>query len=165
VTASAVAFLGDQAQAGAGGAASGAGTGGAGGTAAGGAAYNGADSTLDLSDAALALGGATGGAGGSGGTGGNGGDGLGGAIFNAGPTPSFFGTLPGGTLALSDVVVTGNWAQGGAAGGGATPGTAGLGIGGGLYLSTGGTATLKKARVVGNSASTSDDNTYGIYGS
>ncbi len=66
-------------------------------------------------------------------------------------------------MALSDVVITGNRAQGGAAGVGATSGTAGQGIGGGLYLAPGSTTTLKKTRVAGNSASTSNDDIYGTY--
>ncbi len=78
---------------------------------------------------------------------------------------TYYGTSLGGTLSLSDVLVVGNRAQGGNAGGGATAGTAGQGIGGGLYLGTGGTATLKKTVVMGNHASTSNNDIYGTYSS
>ena len=96
-----------------------------------------------------------GGDGGSSGTGGVGGNGLGGGILNAGP--NIYDGLPGATLSLSGGLVVANAAVGGAGGNGAS---AGQGLGGGLYLSSGGTVTLTETIVLGNVASTSDDNIY-----
>ena len=59
-----------------------------------------------------------------------------------------------------DTIVLGNLAQGGSA---ASGGTDGQGIGGGLYLATGSTTTLTQTLVVGNLASTSNDDIYGTY--
>ena len=72
-----------------------------------------------------------------------------------------FGTLPGATLDLTDDLVTANLAVGGSAGHGATNGSTGQGTGGGLYLVTGGTATVNQTLVVLNFASTSDRNIHG----
>ena len=159
--------IGNVAQGGDGGA--GAGAGGAGGLGAGGGAYNDNASSLSISGSLLSFNeaaGGRGGAGGSTGTGGSGGNGFGGAIFNAGPgTIEFegfvFGTLPGGTLDLAIDLVTANLAIGGSAGHGAANGSTGQGTGGGLYLATGGTATVNQTLVVLNSASTSDRNIHG----
>ena len=107
--------------------------------------------------------GGAGGPGGSSGAGGDGGDGLGGAIDNAGPTSGPAGSLPGAALALTDTLIIANLAQGGDAGEGVAGGSSGQGVGGGLYLASGGTATLKKTVVTGNQASTSNDNIYGSY--
>ena len=62
-------------------------------------------------------------------------------------------------VALHSLVI-GNLAQGGHAGSG---GTAGQGIGGGLYLAAGSTTTLNKTIVAGNRASTSNNNIDGAY--
>jgi hypothetical protein len=95
--------------------------------------------------------------GGAGGTGGNGGNGQGGGVFNGAPNP--FGT-PSLTLLHSRVAL--NRADGGAAGEG---GSAGLGQGGGLYLTPGGVACADLLTViVGNHASTSDDEVFGDLG-
>ncbi len=67
------------------------------------------------------------------------------------------------TVALTNTLILGNLAQGGDAGDGNPDGNAGQGIGGGLYLASGGTATLKKTFVAGNNASNSNDNIYGAY--
>ncbi len=158
--------MGNLAQGGEGGSGEGSGTDGTGGIGAGGAVYNDAFSTLDLSSSLLSLNTALGGAGGPGGSsgaGGDGGDGLGGAIYNAGPTSGPAGSLPAAALALFDTLIMGNLAQGGDAGTGDSDGSSGQGVGGGLYLSSSGTATLKKTVVAGNHASTSNDNIYGSY--
>jgi hypothetical protein len=109
------------------------------------------DATFDASDTLFSLNTPWGGDGGA----------LGGAISVAG---SFLGLAPGGTLVLSDSLVVVNLAQGGDPGGGATAGTAGQGIGGGLDLATGSTATLKSTIVAGNRASTSNDDIFGTHG-
>ncbi len=158
-------FLGNIAQGGAGGPGSGSGVGGTGGNGAGGGVYNDAFSMLGLSNGLLSLNAAEGGAGGSGGSGGaggDGGDGLGGAIYNSGPVSAPAGPLPSATLALTDALIIGNLAQGSDAGDGDPDGSSGQGIGGGIYLASGGTATLKKTVVAGNHASTSEDNIYGF---
>jgi hypothetical protein len=67
----------------------------------------------------------------------------------------------GGTLDLSNDLVTLNAAIGGPAGRGTPGGTAGQGIGGGLYVFTGATATLTNTLVFFNFASTSDPDIYG----
>ena len=59
---------------------------------------------------------------------------------------------------LEDTVVSLNLALGGLAGAG---GSAGDGIGGGLYIWAGGVVTLKKTTVTLNFASTSNNNIYG----
>ena len=92
--------------------------------------------------------GADGGPGGSHGAGGDGGDGLGGAIFNAGPRSDPAGPLPAATRALFNTLIIGNLAQGGNAGDGDPDGSSGQGTGGGLFLATGGTATLERRTVV-----------------
>src|SRR4029077_70067 len=88
------------------------------------------------------------------GDGGDGGNGQGGGIFNGGPnqtgTPSL--TLQRSLIAL-------NRADGGVAVGG---GSAGLGVGGGLYLSPGGVASADPwTMIFANDASTSDDDVFG----
>jgi hypothetical protein len=109
--------------------------------------------TLTVSDSLIALNRAIGGAGGAG----NGGNGQGGGIFNGGPSP--VGT-PSLTLHRSLVVF--NQADGGAADDG---GSAGLGLGGGLYLALGGIACADPQTVIlANDASTSDDDVFGILG-
>jgi hypothetical protein len=60
-------------------------------------------------------------------------------------------------------MIIGNLAQGGDAGEGDPDGSSSQGSGGGIYLASGGTATLTKTVVAGNHASTSDDNIYGSY--
>jgi hypothetical protein len=91
--------------------------------------------------------GGNGGAGGAGGIGGNGGDGQGGGLFND----------TGATATVTTSTIVGNQAQGGDAGDG---GSAGQGIGGGVYNL--GTFELDAASiVVGNHASTSNDNVFG----
>ncbi len=91
------------------------------------------------------------------------------ATDSAGPstTPVRSPTITGpwrgrDAVRLSDSLVIGNLAQGGGAGSG---GTAGQGIGGGLYLATGSTTTLTTTIVVLNRASTSNNDIYGTYGS
>ena len=74
---------------------------------------------------------------------------------------SCLGPCPGGTLDLTDDLVTANLAVGGPAGRGTTNGTSGQGTGGGLYLVTGGTATVNQTLVVLNFASTSDPDIHG----
>jgi hypothetical protein len=87
--------------------------------------------------------------------GGEGGLGAGGGIFNGVPDP--FG-VPSLTLHRSLVVL--NRADGGAAGAGVS---AGLGLGGGLYLAPGGVATADPWTVIlANDASTSDDDVFGF---
>jgi hypothetical protein len=159
-TATSVTFAGNLAQGGAGGQGSGTGAAGTGGNGAGCGIYNDGFSTLDLASGLLSLNAARGG---TGGRGGSGGDGLGGAIYNAGPTSEPPGLLPGATLAIVDTLILGNLAEGGDAGDVDPDGSSGQGIGGGLYLASGGTATLKKTVVTGNRASTSNDNIYGSY--
>ncbi len=137
-------LLGNQAIGGTGG------LGGNGGTGQGGGITNEGGAVLTVTHSAVVLNRAIGGAGG---VGGNGGDGLGGGIFNGGPSP--FGT-PSLTLARSLVAL--NRADGGAPGGG----LAGLGQGGGLYLTPGGVAFADLATaLLANDASTSDDNVFG----
>jgi hypothetical protein len=77
-----------------------------------------------------------------------GGDGLGGGIF-----------VGSGTATLTGLLVSGNQAQGGAKGQGATTGQ---GLGGGVYVdpSTSVTADLQ-TRIVHNRASTSNDDVWG----
>ena len=89
-------------------------------------------------------------------SGGAGGDGQGGGVYNAGPDAA--AELPGATLSLTSTIVLGNLAIGGS---GADGVGSGQGIGGGLYLASGGSATLTSTLVVLNFASTSDDNIYG----
>jgi hypothetical protein len=64
-----------------------------------------------------------------------------------------------GVATLTDTGVTANQAMGGLAGSG---GSDGQGIGGGLYVTTGASVLLKKTKVKGNVASTSNHNIYGI---
>jgi hypothetical protein len=129
------------------------GAGATGGTGQGGGIANDNGGILTVSDSVIALNQAIGGAG----NGGNGGDGLGGGVFNGAPSP--FGT-PSVTFQRTLVVL--NRADGGAAGDG---GSAGLGVGGGLYLAPGGIASADVAMVIlGNHASTSDDDVFGLLG-
>ena len=163
VTVSNGSFSGNVAQGGAGTAGNGAGSGGAGGEGAGGGAFDDAGSSMSISGTLMTLNsalGGEGGAGGSSGVGGAGGNGFGGGVFNA-PNDSFIPSFPGGALSLTDVVVTLNAAIGGSGGRGTTRGDAGQGIGGGLYLADGGTATLTRTHVLINFASTSDPDIFG----
>ena len=76
-------------------------------------------------------------------------------------SPSNAGTPA--TLTVTGSTVTGNQATGGAAGAG---GSAGLGVGGGVYLTDGGIACLDvwtSTHVTGNHASTSDDDIFGVF--
>ena len=132
-------ILGNQAQ-------GGAGT--TGGTGRGGAITNESGGVLTVSDSLIALNRAVGGAGDV-----KGGDGQGGGIFNGAPNP--FGTP---TLTLRRSLVVFNQAIGGASDGG----TAGLGQGGGLYLSPGGVASTDSLTAIFfNCASSSDDDVFG----
>jgi hypothetical protein len=129
------------------------GAGATGGTAMGGGIANENGGILTVSDSLIALNQAIGGAG----DGGNGGDGLGGGIFNGAPTA--FGTP---SLTLERSLVALNGADGGAADDG---GSAGLGVGGGLYLAPGGIASADVVTVIfANHASTSDDDVFGTLG-
>jgi hypothetical protein len=84
---------------------------------------------------------------------GNGGSGLGGGIYEDALS----------ILTLANVTVASNHANGGAAGIG---GNDGQGVGGGLYLAPGATACADLLTViVGNHATTSDDDAFGILGS
>jgi hypothetical protein len=106
---------------------------------------------LTVSNSLIALNRAVGGAG----DGGNGGNGQGGGIFNGGPSP--VGTP---SLTLQRSLIALNRADGGVAVGG---GSAGLGVGGGLYLSPGGLASADPWTLIfANDASTSDDDVFGI---
>jgi hypothetical protein len=87
--------------------------------------------------------------GGAGGSKANGGAGWGGGLFAA----------AGGSAFIQQTSVTANTAMGGLAG---TGGSDGDGVGGGLYVATGATVTLKKSHARGNSASTSNNDIYGI---
>ncbi len=131
--------------------------------------------------------------GGDGGNGNNGGNGEGGAVFNdpsstltINPTK---GAKKGSKQSKATDLVTANHALGGFAGaagpagqphvgigrapGGAdgteflgkagSPGSGGTGAGGGLYLSSGGTATIDNANITGNQASTSDNDVFGTF--
>jgi hypothetical protein len=122
-----------------------------GGTGQGGGITNENGGILTVTHSLLLLNEAVGGAGASG----NGGNGLGGGVFNGGPNP--FGT-PSVTLNRSLVAL--NRAEGGAAGVG---GSAGVGQGGGLYLTPGGVAFADLVTgILANDASTSDDDVFGI---
>jgi hypothetical protein len=68
--------------------------------------------------------------------------------------------LPGAVLSLTNTIIIGDLAQAGEA---ANGGTVGQGIGGGLYLATGSTTTLKSTIVAGNFTSTSNDDISGTY--
>ncbi len=85
-----------------------------------------------------------------GGTGATGGNGFGGGLFNDGSSNV---TILGSTITL-------NMASGGTALAG---GNAGLGVGGGLYLVSGGTASADLLTlIIGNHASTSNDDVWGV---
>ncbi len=99
----------------------------------------------------LAKGGA-GGAGGSGGAGGAGGNAQGGGIYVG----------SGSLVNLDQSAITGDAVGGGAGGMGTTEGADGTGQGGGVYLDGTG-STMKRSRIVGNSASTGDNNVYGSF--
>jgi hypothetical protein len=128
---------------------------------AGGAGSNGSDalggalasieaSTLTLSSCTLSGNQAVGGAGGSGA---NGGNGFGGSVYIDGQS----------TATVASTTITQNQARGGAAGAG---GSAGQGIGGGCYLAAGGNVCLDSftvANIIGNTASTSNDNIFGVF--
>jgi hypothetical protein len=133
-------LLGNQAQ-------GGAGT--TGGIGRGGGITNESGGVLSVTDSLIALNRAVGGAGDV-----KGGDGQGGGIFNGAPNP--FGTP---TLTLGRSLFVFNRAVGGASDGG----TAGLGQGGGLYLSPGGVASADPLTIIFlNGASSSDDDVFGI---
>jgi hypothetical protein len=107
-------------------------------------------STLTVGDCTLTGNMATGGAGAAGG---NGGNGFGGGIYNDGQS----------NLTVTGTGITGNGATGGAAG---TGGSAGQGIGGGIYFASGGVGCLDAytlANVLGNTASTSDNDVFGAF--
>jgi len=110
-----------------------------GGNGEGGAIENDAGSTLNLSSSLVSANLAQGG--------GGGGYGYGGGAYNAN----------GSTATITDTLITLNFALGGSGGG--------QGIGGGLYIDiSSGTVTLNgKTKVVGNFASTSNNNIYGTY--
>ncbi len=161
-------FLGDQARGGNGGAGLVAGQGGFGGSTEGGAVEIQSDATFNGSGDFFAFDAAIGGSGGSGGstgTGGAGGNGGGGALYTLPPTTFFGSPLAGGTLNLSDSIVTVNLAQGGNGGMGSTNGADGTGNGGGLFLAPGSVTTLSKDRIFGNRASTSGNDIDGSYNS
>jgi hypothetical protein len=126
------------------------GAGPAGGNGQGGGIANLNGGVLTVSKSLIALNQAIGGASNSG----NGGNGQGGGIFNGGPSP--VGTP---TLTLHHAVVTLNRADGGAAG---LDGSAGLGQGGGIYLTPGGVATADLTVIFANAAFSSDDDVFGI---
>jgi hypothetical protein len=89
--------------------------------------------------------------GGSGASGGNGGNGEGGGIFNDKRGQA------GATTTVLSSVIAGNEADGGAAGAG---GSAGQGVGGGVFNI--GTFFLDAVSIIlGNDASTSNDNVFG----
>lgn len=71
------------------------------------------------------------------------------------------------TVALDAIIISGNQADGGAgglAGPGGTAGDDGAGIGGGAYLA-GPDSTEQGTRIVGDTASTSNHDLYGQFGS
>jgi hypothetical protein len=128
----------------------------------GGGAYSDVNSIIQITSSLVAGNKALGGSGGSGGptgVGGPGGAGYGGGVYVSSP-PGFGSPLPGGTLDLTDTLVTLNLAQGGDGGQGPTAGDTGQGIGGGLYVAPGGGQTLTHSRIKGNHASTSNDNIF-----
>jgi eukaryotic-like serine/threonine-protein kinase len=89
--------------------------------------------------------------GGAGGAGSNGGNGLGGGVF----------VLDTTTASIDATLIAFNAAMGGASG---TGGASGQGLGGGLYIDAGAVVTLSTStKVLFNSASTSDDNIFGVY--
>jgi hypothetical protein len=104
--------------------------------------------TLMVTGSLIALNHAVGGAGT-----GTGGNGQGGGVFNGGPNTT--GTP---RLMLERSLVVFNRADGGAA----SPGVAGRGLGGGVYVAPGGIASAHWTLVIGNDASTSDDDVYGV---
>ena len=88
---------------------------------------------------------------------------MGGGIFNDGLSIASSNAGTPATLTVTGSTITANQADGGAAG---TGGSAGLGEGGGLYLTDGGVACLDvftSANVSGNTASTSNDDIFGIF--
>jgi hypothetical protein len=127
----------------------------------GGAGSNGADglggglanlmgSTLTVSGCTLTGNQALGGTGGAGGAGANG---FGGGLYNDGTS----------TLTFTTSTITKNSATGGAAGAG---GSVGQGIGGGAYFAVGGTVCLDSftvANIFGNTASTSNNDIFGVF--
>ena len=124
------------------------GSGGNGGDAWGGGLAGLLGATLSVSDSTvshnLAIGGDAG-------TGGNGGDGLGGGIYEDALS----------ILTLMAATVEYNHANGGAAG---IDGSDGLGVGGGIYVTPGGVASADLLTiVVGNHASTSDNDIFGPF--
>jgi hypothetical protein len=125
----------------------------------GGALANILGATLTLNDCVLTNNEAIGGAGG---VGANGGNAFGGGVFNDGPsTAPYAGTPP--TLTVLGSTITGNQAISGGAGAGGSPGQ---GIGGGAYFAAGGVVCLDAftvANILGNSASTSNNDIFGAY--
>jgi hypothetical protein len=127
------------------------GDGGNGGNGLGGGFYN--SGIASLSYCTIEFNKAEGGAGGYGG--GNGGDGQGGGVFNSGPSPQ---GVPSITFQTSRIV--NNDASGAGSGG-----SDGQGQGGGLYLTPDGHACADPLTIiVGNHASTSDDDVFGDLG-
>jgi len=153
------------------------GTGGDGGIGGGGGIANLSGSSLTITGTTIAGNSAAGGAGGRGSTQGTGGNGLGAGIENDGAS----------TLDITSSILLGNVATGGAGGGNGygagvyTLGTTtftdtlvtlnlaiggsdgGQGVGGGIYIAGGTTTLTGKTKVVGNQATTSNDNIYGPY--
>jgi hypothetical protein len=133
--------------------------GGNGADARGGGIANSLGATLTLSNCTLTNNQAVGGAGGAGS---NGGNGFGGGVFNDGPSSApYAGTPP--TLTALGSTITDDQATGGAAGSG---GSAGQGVGGGAYFAAGGTVCLDAytlANLLGNTASTSNNDIFGSY--
>jgi hypothetical protein len=119
--------------------------GGNGGDGLGGALANILGAILTISGCAISGNQATGGAGG------NGGNGFGGGLYNDGQS----------TLTVTGSTITANGATGGAAGSG---GSAGQGIGGGAYFASAGTVCLDVlTSIFANTASTSDDDVFGVF--
>jgi hypothetical protein len=87
----------------------------------------------------------------------------GGALFNDGLSTIPLNAGTPTTLTVTGTTITDNSATGGAAGSG---GSAGTGVGGGVYLAAGGVACLDLDTVealLSNTASTSNDDLFGIY--
>jgi hypothetical protein len=98
-----------------------------------------------------------------GGAGGTGGNGVGGGLFNDGLSiwPTNAGTPA--TLTVTGSTIIENSTTGGAAGAG---GTVGQGIGGGVYLASGGVVCLDlftSMNVTGNTATTSNNDVFGVF--
>jgi hypothetical protein len=142
-------IVGNRATGGVGGSAGAGGSGGPGGAASGGGiaiGLTGFSTTAAVNNCIIAANLALGGSGGSGG--GNGGNGLGGGVWNN----------AGSDLTLDHDAITLNQADGGADTAG---GNAGLGVGGGLY-NLGHVVKDAATDIIGNHASTSNDDCFGL---